>query len=65
MTISAPSVEDIWAGFTITRVDKITDQPTFDTIDHLHQQLIRNVATVESPLGGCNSGLSGLVEFPP
>eukprot|EP00957_Ditylum_brightwellii_P171475 13054034-Ditylum_brightwellii.AAC.1 len=60
MMILAPSAEDIQAGFTIARVNKITNQPTFATIDRLHQQLIRNAATVESPLGGGNSGLSGL-----
>eukprot|EP00957_Ditylum_brightwellii_P196622 14980555-Ditylum_brightwellii.AAC.1 len=65
MTISAPSVEDIQAGFVFTHVNKITDQPTYATIDRLQQQLIQNAATVESTLGGGNNRLLGLIEFPP
>eukprot|EP00957_Ditylum_brightwellii_P146173 11129829-Ditylum_brightwellii.AAC.1 len=65
MTIPAPSVKDIHAGFVFTHVNKITDYPTLATIDQLQQQLIHNAATVESTLGDGNSGLSSLIEFLP
>eukprot|EP00957_Ditylum_brightwellii_P137501 10483101-Ditylum_brightwellii.AAC.1 len=58
MTVAAPSVKDLHAGFVFTHVNKITDQPTFAIIDQLQQQFIQNAATVESTLGGGNNGLS-------
>eukprot|EP00957_Ditylum_brightwellii_P028366 2142049-Ditylum_brightwellii.AAC.1 len=65
MTVAAPSVKDICAGFVFTHVVKITYQSSFATINQLQQQLIQNAATTESTLGGGNSGLSGLIKFPP
>eukprot|EP00957_Ditylum_brightwellii_P170267 12961399-Ditylum_brightwellii.AAC.1 len=64
MTIKAPSVKDIKAGFAHSPVDKIIDEPNYKSIDHLHNQLIRNAATLELMLGGGNNGLAGLIEFP-
>ena len=65
MTLNVPTIKDIQAGFVYVQVNKIIDQPTYQTIDHLQQQLICNAAMLESPLGGGNSGLSGLAEFLP
>eukprot|EP00957_Ditylum_brightwellii_P182170 13879210-Ditylum_brightwellii.AAC.1 len=65
MTITAPSLEDIKAGFVHQHPDPITDQPTYKDIVHLQDQLIRNAATLESTLGGRNNSLSGLAKFPP
>lgn len=65
MTIKAPLVEDIRAGFLYSPVDKIIGEPKYQNIDHLHNQVIWNAATLKSMLGGGNNGLDGLISFPP
>eukprot|EP00957_Ditylum_brightwellii_P139583 10638112-Ditylum_brightwellii.AAC.1 len=64
MMIKTPLVEDIKAGFVHSRVDKIIGKPNYKSIDHLHNQLIRNAAMLELIFGGGNNGLAGLIEFP-
>eukprot|EP00957_Ditylum_brightwellii_P141678 10793670-Ditylum_brightwellii.AAC.1 len=63
MTIKAPLVEDIKAGFVHSPVDKIIGKPNYKSINHLHNQLIRNDAMLKSTLGGSNNGLAGLIKF--
>jgi hypothetical protein len=64
MSVNAPSIEDIKAGFVHQTLDPIIGQPNYATLDRLSTQTIRNGATVSSRLGGGNSGLAGLSEAP-
>jgi hypothetical protein len=64
MSVRAPSVEDIRAGFVYDRLDPIGGEPTYATLQRLFTQLIRNATSVASRLGGGQFGLSGLAEDP-
>eukprot|EP00957_Ditylum_brightwellii_P060711 4609046-Ditylum_brightwellii.AAC.1 len=64
MSIKAPSIKDIKAGFVHDPINTIEGKPTYKSIEHLQNQLICNAATLESKLGGGYNGLAGLVKFP-
>jgi hypothetical protein len=64
MSICAPSVEDLKAGFVYERLDPIVGKPTYATLQRLFTQLICNATSVASQLGGGHFGLSGLAEDP-
>jgi hypothetical protein len=64
MALRAPSVEDLKAGFVYERLDPISGEPTYATLQRLFTQLIRNATSVSSRLGGGQFGLSGLAEDP-
>eukprot|EP00957_Ditylum_brightwellii_P023521 1775388-Ditylum_brightwellii.AAC.1 len=64
MMIKTPLVEDIKAGFVHSPVDKIIGEPNYKSINHLHNQLIRNAAMLKLIFGGSNNGLAGLIKFP-
>jgi hypothetical protein len=65
MFVRAPSVEDLKAaGFVYERLDPISGEPTYATLQRLATQLIRNATSVASRLGGGQFGLSGLAEDP-
>jgi hypothetical protein len=64
MSICAPSVEDLKAGFVYKRLDPISGKPTYATLQRLFTQLIRNATSVSSTPGGGQFGLSGLAEDP-
>ena len=64
MALRAPSLEDLKAGFVYERLDPISGEPTYATLQRLFTQLIRNATSVSSRLGGGQFGLSGLAEDP-
>jgi hypothetical protein len=64
MALRAPSVEDLKAGFVYERLDPISGEPTYATLQRLFTQLIRNATSVSSRLGGGQFGLSGLAKDP-
>ena len=64
MSVRAPSVEDLKAGFVYDRFDPIVGEPTYATLQRLFTQIIRNATSVASRLGGGHFGLSGLAEDP-
>eukprot|EP00957_Ditylum_brightwellii_P154079 11726327-Ditylum_brightwellii.AAC.1 len=64
MTVRAPSMKDIEAGFVHQTCNKIQGEPNYQAIDLLQRQCIHNASTLESTLGGGNNGLVGLCEFP-
>jgi hypothetical protein len=64
MALRAPSVEDLKAGFVYERLDPISGEPTYATLQRLFTQLIRKATSVSSRLGGGQFGLSGLAEDP-
>jgi hypothetical protein len=64
MSICAPSVADLKAGFVYERLDPISGEPMYATLQRLFTQLIRNATSVSSPLGGGQFGLSSLAEDP-
>jgi hypothetical protein len=63
MTMRAPSLDDIRAGFVFAALDTIVGEPNYQTIELAHNQCIRNATTIDSQLGGGHHGHSGLVEF--
>ena len=63
MTIKAPDIKDIKAGFAHQVLDKIQGKPQYVDIEKLQRQCIHNASTLESNLGGGNNGLAGLAEF--
>jgi hypothetical protein len=65
MSVCAPSVEDLKAGFVYEWLDPpISGEPTYAALQRLFTQLIRNATSVASQLGGGQFGLSGLAEDP-
>jgi hypothetical protein len=64
MSIRAPSVDDLKAGFVYKRLDPIGGEPTYATLQCLFTQLIRNATSVASQLCGGHFGLSGLAKDP-
>eukprot|EP00957_Ditylum_brightwellii_P021222 1599569-Ditylum_brightwellii.AAC.1 len=64
MTVNAPSIEDIKAGFVHQTCDKIQGEPNYKAIDLLQRQCIYNASTLESTLRGGNNGLAGICKFP-
>eukprot|EP00957_Ditylum_brightwellii_P168183 12803127-Ditylum_brightwellii.AAC.1 len=64
MMIKALSLDDIKAGFVNDPLDKVVGQPTYNDINKIQKQNIRNARALESTLGGGANGLAGLAELP-
>eukprot|EP00957_Ditylum_brightwellii_P091309 6952992-Ditylum_brightwellii.AAC.1 len=64
MTVNAPSIKDIKAGFVHQTCNKIQGEPNYNAIDLLQRQCTCNTPTLESMLREGNNGLAGLSEFP-
>ena len=62
MTITAPSIEDLKAGFTFQRFTTITGKPTSTTIARLEIEAIRNAATVECRVPKPHTNLCSIVK---
>ena len=60
----APTVEDIRAGFPYQRLTPIVGEPTFQSIDQLEKECIRNASTVECRLPAPHINLCGHIEQP-
>eukprot|EP00957_Ditylum_brightwellii_P085228 6481379-Ditylum_brightwellii.AAC.1 len=63
MTVKAPRIEDIKAGFVHQTCNKIQGEPNHKAIDLLQRQCIHNASTLKSTLRGDNNGLAGFCEF--
>ena len=61
---STPSQDDIKTSFPFPALDKLIGEPTYETINKLETQVIRNAATVEITLPPPHHNLSGIVEQP-
>ena len=61
---STPSQDDIKTSFPFPALDKLIGEPTYETINKLETQVIRNAATVEITLPLPHHNLSGIVEQP-
>jgi hypothetical protein len=64
MSVRAPSVEDLKIGFVYKRLDPISGEPTYATLQRLFTQPIHNAISIASRLRGGQFGLSGLAEDP-
>ena len=63
-TTKAPTVEDIKGGFPHQRLTPIIGEPTFESIDRLEKECIRNASTVECRLPAPHTNLCGYIEQP-
>ena len=61
---STPSQDDIKTSFPFSTLDKLIGEPTYESINRLETQVIRNAATVEITLPPPHHNLSGIVEQP-
>ena len=62
--ISIPGVDDIRSGFPQPTVPKIEGEPSYETIQSVHDILKSNAASVQTTLGGGTHGHLGLVILP-
>ena len=60
----APTIEDIRGGFPYPRLTPINGEPTFQSIDQLEKECIRNASTVECRLPAPHINLCGYIEQP-
>ena len=63
MSSSVPSVEDISNAFP-TPITTITDEPNYESLKTLKEQLKANAASIPTTLGGGNHGYLGLILSP-
>ena len=58
----APTIEDIRGGFPYPQLTPINGEPTFQSIDQLETECIRNASTVECRLPAPHINLCGYIE---
>eukprot|EP00957_Ditylum_brightwellii_P138306 10541692-Ditylum_brightwellii.AAC.1 len=64
MTIKSLALDDIKAGIINDPLEKVVGQPTYNDIDDIQKQSIRNATMLESALGGGANGLACLAVLP-
>eukprot|EP00957_Ditylum_brightwellii_P110773 8448980-Ditylum_brightwellii.AAC.1 len=64
MTVKAPPIENIKAGFVKDPLDKILDNPKHHDIDKLQKQCIQNATKLKTIFSGGNNGSARLAKFP-
>ena len=64
MNTQVPSVEDIKTGFPYQQFTIIQGEPTYETLNKLEQQAIRNATATEITLPPPHNNLAGIIEQP-
>ena len=58
---SAPTPDDYLSSFPYPSLQKVEGQPTYESLNHLRQELKANAASVPTNNGGGSNGYLGLV----